>query len=282
MFHEQFDLEFFTSLFPLDRLRAEAKNQYCLPGGEIITSPSHISTVEQLRSELLANEEQPISKPTDVFIFADGEPQSRVITKVGGLPYWPKGIQWPRNNYGIDLTFVGQICYADSRDIIDDIPGDVLLIFVCFERLEQNPDDQTAIQFHWRNIRDDELIELSDIPSPEIDIRPKYGIRHRTQDFVEELSGATSYSRHWLLSRIQGTKIGGLPNWIQTDSGLPGEFLGSLGSISPDMYVPYPYVNTPEPLTEIPGDGELMWYDVGSLYINIYRPSKLWWTIQSY
>src|SRR6266403_694498 len=56
------------------------------PSGEIVTSPCHLATVEQLRAECLSKRCLPTA-PTDVFVFAKGEPPDRGVTKVGGLPF---------------------------------------------------------------------------------------------------------------------------------------------------------------------------------------------------
>ena len=40
------------------------------------------------------------SVPTDVFTFIPGEPQERSVTKIGGLPYRPASLPWPRGTLG--------------------------------------------------------------------------------------------------------------------------------------------------------------------------------------
>ena len=127
MIHSTVDAAYFTDLFALDRLRRDEKDELLLPAGEIITSPYHIAVVEQLRGELLRDLPAPDSLPVDVFISAQGEPANRATTKMGGLPYWPAREDWPVNEYDSFLTFVGQLCFSDSQDILPPLPGDILL-----------------------------------------------------------------------------------------------------------------------------------------------------------
>src|SRR5262245_32788489 len=138
MAHQKFDIERWKGLFPLEKLRKEAKEfvealrteepdryesasdveahiKLMSPNGEIITSPRHLAVVEQLRTECLGSKYLP-EVPTDVFVFARGEPANRSVTKIGGLPFWPKERSWPTGKSGQPMSFVAQFCFADSMD----------------------------------------------------------------------------------------------------------------------------------------------------------------------
>lgn len=55
--------------------------------GTHVTSPFHLFAVETLRDQHHLRVGPAI--PTDVFVWAIGEPARREVTKIGGLPYWP-------------------------------------------------------------------------------------------------------------------------------------------------------------------------------------------------
>ena len=81
------------------------------PTGEMITSPHDMVVVELLRQEAFSrsgSSPSAHSVPTDVFVFGKGEPASREVTKVGGVPYWPAARPWPASRTGKPLTFVAQ------------------------------------------------------------------------------------------------------------------------------------------------------------------------------
>ena len=79
---------------------------------------------------------------------------------------------------------------------------------------------------------------------------------------------------------LNGTKIGGLPHFVQSGEDVSGQFLCQLNSIQAAPHVPYPWVNHPEPLgLGLRGDpykengtihdeeNELLFGDLGSIYI---------------
>jgi len=277
--HSTVDAAYFTDLLALDRLRRDEKDELLLPAGEIITSPYHIAVVEQLRGELLRDLPAPDSLPVDVFISAQGEPTNRATTKMGGLPYWPAREDWPVNEYDSFLTFVGQLCFSDSQDILPPLPGDILLVFADYD---QFGDEEAFLTFYWRKQTNEEPINADDLPWSGWKIAPPYGYRHRTVDYVEDLPGASKIRRPYLLARIEGTKIGGMPRWIQYDPELPGQFLGSIGSVHPTWGKPYPFVNHPEPIDLSYAEKSLMWGDAGSLYLSMTPDGVIHWDLQYY
>jgi hypothetical protein len=93
---------------------------------------------------------------------------------------------------------------------------------------------------------------------------PFFGVIHRSADYPD--------ARH--LQILAGTKIGGLPTFIQSGEEVAGEFLCQLGSIQATPHVPYPWVNQAEPLglqfdhRGIYGEGNsLVFADMGTLYL---------------
>ena len=248
------------------------------PGGEIVVGPEQIALVEQLREE--ANIPPQIERiTTDIFVFARGEPSAREITKIGGLPYWPSDRPWPQSAAEVPMTYIAQVCFADSRDLVGDLPGDILLIFGEQEGIWE--EDPSAIRFEWMSIDQPDLISQDDVPSSSWDIVPCYGQLFRTHDSPGSETHLQAYERSGNLAVLEGTKIGGVPRWIQGDSQLPGRFLCSIGSIAVGGNRSFPFVNVSEP----PGwrtDDYVMWGDMGSFYIFITGNAELRWTIQCY
>ena len=65
------------------------------------------------------------ASPTDLCVWGLGEAPRREMTKVGGVPYLRRDVPWPKSGRK-PWTFFFQINFADSRDLVDDLPGDVL------------------------------------------------------------------------------------------------------------------------------------------------------------
>src|SRR5262249_29999625 len=100
------------------------------PHGEILIGPGSLAINEQLRAEAFAdNHYRGARVATDVFVWQPGEPPNPATTKIGGIPYRSRSSPWPRDQAGKPVRFIAQLCFADSRDISGDLPGDVLLIF---------------------------------------------------------------------------------------------------------------------------------------------------------
>ncbi|MBW3636973.1 MAG: DUF1963 domain-containing protein, partial [Armatimonadetes bacterium] len=154
------------------------------PGGTSITSPFHIAVIEQLREEVLREGEMAPRVATDVFVFAQGEAPQREITKIGGLPYRAAGQPWPTFQ-GRAMNFIAQFCFADSRDIAPNLPGDVLLIFGDDECIEWTDDDPSAMAFEWVNLGETNLVGAEEIPRAGWSLTPYYGEIHRTFDYPE-------------------------------------------------------------------------------------------------
>jgi hypothetical protein len=269
MVHERLEIEEWISRFPL------GEDQ----DGEIICSPRDLAWTEQVRRKVLSG--RPVEAvPTDVFVFGQGEPGRREGTKFGGLPYWPASQEWPRAAAGTPLTFIGQLCFADSRDIVGNVPGDVLMVFGPKES-EYLDADGSDLRFFWRDVGDDDLMSPAAMPQVEFPLPPMYGIICRTHDYPGAARMFRRRRRRELLAVLQGTKIGGAPRWIQSPEPVPGRFLGALGSFNFTSSDPYPFVNVPEPVD----DWDLhqpMWGDMGSVYLFLEGERDLFAVAQCY
>ncbi|HYE32250.1 MAG TPA: DUF1963 domain-containing protein [Methylomirabilota bacterium] len=221
--------------------------------GEQIASPFDLYSVERLRDDHQLRKD-PAFK-TDVFVFGKGTPRKRHLTKVSGVPYWPTTRQWPRGENGERYQFLAQFNFADSTDLVPELPGDLLLIFV-----PQGDEDwwweNDLVKFEWLKIKDTPTI--SKIPAGVDPYSPSewYGVIHRTHDYpvAAALGKKAGLAQSYNLGIVNGTKIGGLPHSIQKDEEQWGaesqtKFLCQLSSIQAAPHVPYPWTNHTDELS---------------------------------
>lgn len=271
MSHDRLDIARWMAEFPLSRLRAEARD-YVLkrrqelpweyaddkavdehirlmrPKWDIVVGPAAVAVNEQLRAEALAAGRAPrVRVPTDVAVWAKGEPADRSVTKIGGLPYRPSGVPWPAGATGQPLRFVGQLSFVDSRDLVPPLPGDVLLVFGDDDALVAEPG---RLVFEWWPLTSRALTPQA----PDVDeaLAPFHAALHRTED--------------WDNAILEGTKIGGVPRFIQEEPSVRGTFIGTIGSISVSPDERHPFVNIAEP-RGWSDENDLMIGDMGSLYL---------------
>ncbi|MFO0896065.1 MAG: hypothetical protein U0836_01440 [Pirellulales bacterium] len=249
--------------------------------GHSLTSPIHLVALEDLRSQLAESGLLGQGIPADVFAFGLGEPAERHVTKVGGLPYRPAGEPWPTFRPSeadlqwsfkdwlsrwpsdwpapppnlrdlsawpeLPQTFLAQFWFGDSRDLVGDLPGDVLLVFVSDDTSMGEPD---AYHFEWREAGLTDLVRPEQLPSRFWRSPVFHGYAHRTCDYEPaEFPELDEFVRGGCKREEAavwgGTKIGGLSNVpVETPR---GRFLCQLGSISPAFDRPYPWINVAEP-----------------------------------
>lgn len=271
MIHGRLDLSRWISEFPLSGLRAEARDfvirrrqelpkqyaddaavaahiQLMYPKWQIVVGPAAVAINEQLRQEAVVGGEVPSTRvPTDLAVWARGELAERAVTKIGGLPYRPAGLPWPIGDTGRPLRFVGQLSFVDSRDIVPSLPGDVLLVFGDDDALLGEPH---RLAFEWWPLTSGPL--TSEAPQTDAPLSPFHAVLHRTED--------------WDTTVFEGTKIGGVPSFIQGEPVGFGRFIGSIGSISVSPRARHPFINVAEP-RGWSDDGDLKIGDMGSLYV---------------
>jgi hypothetical protein len=157
----------------------------------------------------LPNDVQGDGESCDVVWFVSGEPIDRCVTKIGGLPYRPARLAWPKAVDGTPLAFLAQICFGGSRNLVGDLPGDVLVVFVPDE-----PDGIfTDLYVEWFPLGLKHLIGPEMVPDAVSPFAPSYGFVQRRSE-----SGRSH----------EGFKIGGIPYWIQQDEYRQERFLGAL------------------------------------------------------
>jgi hypothetical protein len=159
---------------------------------------------------------------------------------------------------------MAQICFADSTDLTGSLPGQVLLIFGD----EDTVAEPERLLFKWLPLGIKDLV--TDVPEmhPAEVLTAFYAVRHRTEDWPDALQTLEAhYQGPEHIAVMAGTKIGGLPSWVQPEQPLAGRFLASLGSICVSGTAKWPFLNMPGPRGHDHGDHDLMIGDMGFLYL---------------
>jgi hypothetical protein len=218
----------------------------------LLSLPEDIATLEQLRTTAYAGLPNLSRVPTDVFVWRAGEPTRREMTKIAGLPYRQAGLPWPAAPSGEPLTFVAQVCFSDSRDLVPPLPGDVLLIFAT-GKPSSRPDIRFDLQwgagltFEWATLGDFPLVAAADVPPTLWPVLPCSGAIQRLWDY----RGVPPEIAIDVPAIVEGTKIGGLcpwlvePDYVRLDLGVdtpgaPGVYLCTLASVDMAVYAALP------------------------------------------
>ncbi len=283
----RFDVEKWRRRISLAELRRE--NEFFDIG--LITGPTELVVVEESRATLREVMDLGRPVPADVFIFAEGEPEIRHATKLGGLPYFPRAAAWPMytpphetaaDGWVSDrpFKFFFQICFSASDDIVGRLPGDVLLIFADDLSFGQ----PGSLHFVWQPLGIMELITASDIPESKIPCDPAYGYVFRTADFPEAATRTQVNSRIDRYSSIMGaTKIGGVPLWIQGSRKVRGRFLATIASLEPNRRLKFPLVNLEGPLDRAVAKRKTFEVgDAGHIHLFIDDEGGVSWVAESY
>lgn len=265
--HHQFDFASAANVFAEHAVKERLS-------GEHVTSAWDLYSVETLRNRHNLRTGEAV--PTDVFIFGKGEPGDPSCTKVGGRPYWPAGREWPTSTDGSPHYFLAQFNFSDSVDIVgSDLPGMVLLL------VTDSQDDwlwgEAGLYFHWVPAS---IIPAKDLTVPSVlgSSGPFYGVIHRSADYpdADDAAHDLDVSQSYNLAVVNGTKIGGLPHFIQGGVDNDARFLCQLGSIQAAPFAPYPWVNRRESLgLDFNNDGIYgedncaVFGDMGSIYLFI-------------
>ena len=298
--HDRFDLAAWIREFPLQRLRLEAEQFVAArrsafperypdeasvadhiglmyPHGEIVVGPKSVAVNEQLRAEAAGSASAGPHVPTDVVVWCSGEPAHGAVTKTGGRPYRSASSPWPTDERGKELRFIAQLSFVDSRDLVPDLPGDVLLIFGEDEALLEEPG---RLVFEWVRLGIPDLVP--DVPAREDEVSCFYAVLHRTSDWPDADDAIFPEDRRAeSLAVWEGTKLGGVPHFIQDDESPGGRFIAALGSISVPDDERFPFVNVAEPRGGS-SENDLMIGDMGSLYLFLFPDGRVLAVSQCY
>lgn len=189
----------------------------------------------------------------DIFVMQPGPAPHRAMTNIRGLPYRPAALPWPGGpdrddplppsstlreqldldgdmtdeefdedlrSYFENYQFFGQFNFADSRDLVGKLPGDVLLLF-------GDPSCTEVNYYEWQPLGLTDLIRLEQVPrwpgAEPFEPEPCYGQILRTYDYPD----ARSEERDdYDIFCFNATRIGGKPYYAQgAAENLPGRFL---------------------------------------------------------
>ena len=197
---------------------------------------------------------------SDVMLVFEGEPGDRFVTKLGGLPYRPASVPWPRIPSGEPMVFFGQVCFADSRDLVGELPGDVLLIFTHGEHDHTSGD---GLHYEWYPLGIEGLVTAAEVPDTPWGAAPYFmHLSRREED--EHAEGWPEW--------MQSPKIGGRAYWIQHDPDDFGTFLACFGSL----------YRCGEPDTSDPRIRKLDFFDAGLLNLCLLPDSCVGECFQCY
>jgi hypothetical protein len=284
---DEFDIEEWISCFPLDKYKIS---------GCTATGPFGVAIDEQIRRAAGGSTVLGPTATTDLFVLGRGEPLRRDATKIGGLPFRPSGIAWPKKASGDRLVFLAQFQFKDSKDIVGELPGDVLLIFTTKEHLYTK---KPLFHFEWFPSNISDLICQDELPKAPLLIVSCSGVRFRTVDYLDDqraLRGIQAavvkhglrvqdHISNQLAYRYHGIKIGGSPFWFNpTDAAinsLQGSFLCSISHVCTTIGIPYPWINVPMPVAGPPRPEDcLYWFDGFVINFFLNKLGKIEWHFQ--
>lgn len=222
-----------------------------------IVGPHDLHIFEQRRRERIVRSAAAI--PADYFVFASGEAPHRAMTKLGGVPFLPASMPWPRRS-GTVGDFYAQLSFVDSKDLLPSLPGDVLLVFRFHDLPDVTSWDEELYGFVWVDSAERRLIDPADVQQSVQEAKncadgdtwaTMHGYRVRTFDDPSQLDllHATRIDDVNLLTG-EATKVGGAPNDCQSIPTVPADyrFLGQLTAVWPTVGVPFPVVDREAPL----------------------------------
>lgn len=285
--HDSFDVARWTARFPLEKWFADLDSQavadFRYQPPHDLFSPFDVAISMQML-ERAGWRPHAGSQEVDLLIPALGEPPRANSSKVGGRPSRPTSA-WPKDEQGRDLVFHGQICFADSRDIIDQrirggLPGDTLLIFAeDDDDLIWNERDGSKLHFEWHLL---ETQTLATPPRPQLSPWTPVHFQ-RLRLFESELEPRTlNYGGRSIEvpCNFRSSKIGGVAAWQQspTEAEGLGVLLGCLHSINPHD-PEFPLVNVPVLNWKFLEHGFLMLGDVGTLFL-FWDGARVRWLMQ--
>lgn len=252
---------------------------------EYVVSPKDLALTLQMRER--AGMPVPPLTAVDVLLPAAGEPKRPEASKIGGTPY--RGSRpWPRDRFGKPMQFFGQLCFADSKDIlamevVASLPGDVLLIFrEDSDELIWSEHDGAELFFEWEqagSLSQRQAGELESVPPPSesFHFHRLRSVESDSRTNLEIAGRDIEVCGHW-----HSCKVGGNPIWVQSEDEADdlGVFIAAFVSLQ-STETKQPLVN----LTNAPEATEpyckdlLMFGDMGTLYL-FWDGSRVRWLMQ--
>jgi len=177
--------------------------------------------------------------PAHYLLYGSGEPETREQSRIGGLPYRPRGLPWPLDEQGRPDEFVCQIDFSDSRSLVPELPGEIMLLFAPEEGMG-------PFTLEWYPTGLSELITARDFPRfdftfPMLQNEAVFCYLYETCDFPEAKARiqGTRFESWRSFDYPCGSKIGGY--WKAAPHG--SQHIFTLESIRLIYGEPYPFVN---------------------------------------
>lgn len=128
-----------------------------------VDKPGDVVCMEWARREAKRKGDIGPSVPADIFVWSSMSDNDKPwLTRIGGTPWRPKDKPWPAAKDGRPLVFLGQICFADSKDLLSfKLPGEVALIYGAFDGGYCWLNDGSALEWSPLKIKDPATITSS-------------------------------------------------------------------------------------------------------------------------
>ena len=262
----------------------------CPPVGTpmAVNGPLDMAWLEEMRLRAREHGDLGPSVPADAFVWSTRALRDapRWLTRIGGYPWRERDEPWPEDVNGLPLKFLGQVCFADSRDILPfEIPGDVLLFFGRYNSGHAYVDEDNYIEWSDVQLRNP---PRSGVQSAEHGQLPceLYGVMHRTVHYTDpkvykpvfKAAGLEEEARY--ASAFQATMIsrdGNFPQGQPFDDDDPRVILCTLSSVA--FHGAWPMCDVPTANISVYADGSQNEYfnnadalglviaDAGCLYV---------------
>lgn len=245
--HPEIDLDELAKVLAPEPLPAEPRRR--------LVGPHDLHVFEQRRRLRITR--SPKALAADYFVFATGAAPHRAMTQIGGVPFLPASMPWPRRE-GTVGDFYGQLSFVDSKDLLPDLPGDVLLVFRFHDLEHRTSWDEELYGFVWVEATERRRITARDVQHSRAgaahDPRPAlHGYRVRTFDDPSQTERLlTKAPDDVSLLAGEVTKVGGAATDCQSiwPPKVPADhrFLGQIAAVWPAVRVPFPVVDHATPL----------------------------------
>jgi len=253
--HPVFDIGHWEGEFPL-------KDDEHREGGWI-DDPGGLARREQAIRRAKVRGDLGPSVTADVFVWADTQVRDRPwLTRIGGRPWRPKGKPWPRDENGVPLAFLGQICFVDSTDILPfKLPGEVALIFGTSHRGWISLAEGSAVE--WSPLKIEKPEDGSGVPWTGELAYEYQGVLHRTVQYTDWKAAEPAFKAlgykegGWGVHSIQATSIGAyasLPQGWPFEKGDGNTLIATLSSFY--FTGRWPMCDVPNCLQKVNGKGE--------------------------
>ena len=189
-------------------------------------SPSQVWGRERLRAAMDLSGIHQV--PVDLLVWGRGAPSHPAGTKIEGMPVWPAVRPLPleeRNDWETpaQLRFLTQVNFADSLDILPELPGQMLSIW----GTEDFPHGENSMLTFWLDLEGLELaVEYA--PGFSWDFMPQipfFAALHRSwdrshpQELFDEAEGQEARDTDFCTTSWMASKIGNRSGFCQWSAG---------------------------------------------------------------